>query len=169
MAESKGVWAGVPPVVKGIIYLVGTAGAVWGTVAIVREVRNRRTEKGSREELKDIKDELTDLNKDASTRQTLSPSGASSMSNSLFTAMDGYGTDSTAIAKNLLRLKNQADWLSVKKAFGIKTISSGNLNPTPDFTGTLEAALTDELGVIDASVAPQLNAYFKVRKIDLVL
>lgn len=169
MAESKGVWADVPPLVKGIIYLVATGGVVWGTTEIVRAVKKRKSAKGSREEMKDIKDELKDLNANASTKQTLSPSSASAMANNLFTAMDGYGTDSVAITKNLLKLKNQADWLAVRKAFGSRTISSGKLNPTPDFTGTLEGALTDELGVIDASVAPQLNAYFKAKKIDLVL
>jgi len=163
----EGIWHDVPPPVKGIIYLVATGLSVWGIYEGVQYIREHKKEKGGREEVKDIKKELNDLNKNPGTRQTLSPSGAAAISNNLFTAMDGYGTDSVAVAKNLLKLKNQADWLAVRKAFGTKTISSGKLNPTPDFTGTLEAALTDEIGTVDSTITPSLNQYFKARGIDL--
>ena len=169
MAENKGVWQDVPPIVKGIIYLVGTGGAIWGTVEVVKAIRKRKGNKGNKAEEKDIKRELDDLNSSSSTKQKLSPSSATAIANNLFSAMDGYGTDSVAVTKNLLKLQNQADWLAVRKAFGTREISSGKLNPTPNFTGTLEGALTDELGVIDSSVAPTLNKYFKAKKIDLVL
>lgn len=169
MAEQKGIWQDVPPVVKGIIYLVVAGGAVWGTAEIIHVVKNRKANKGNRAEEKDIKKELDDLNASSSTKQKLSNSSATAIANNLFSAMDGYGTDSVAVTKNLLKLQNQADWLAVRKAFGTREISSGKLNPTPNFTGTLEGALTDELGVIDSSVAPTLNKYFKAKGIELVL
>lgn len=169
MAETKGIWHNVPPVVKGVIYLVIAGGAVYGGYEIDQAIKRRKAAKGGRDEVKDIKKDLENLNSDPAMRQTLSASTVSAMANNMFAAMDGYGTDTTALVKNLLQLKRQADWLAVRKAFGIRTISSGKYNPTPDFTGTLDAALTDEIGITDAPILNNLNAYFKARKIDLVL
>lgn len=125
--------------------------------------------KGNRQESKENEKELKQLNQNPKTAQKLSKAEAAAMANSIFTAMDGYGTDTVAISKQLLRVQNQADWLALSDAFGIREVSSGKLNPEPNFKGTLQACLTNELGSTDKTITDQLNKLFKVRGIKVTL
>ncbi len=59
--------------------------------------------------------------------------------------MDGYTTDVPAVYAAMAKIRNDADWLSVQKAYGIRELSSGTLNPSANFKGTLSQALTEEL------------------------
>lgn len=68
------------------------------------------------------------------------------MANSLFDAMNGYGTGDDTIKKELQKLKSKNDWDALVRAFGTRTISSGTWNVfQKDFTGTLPDCLNDEL------------------------
>ena len=68
------------------------------------------------------------------------------MANSIFDAMDGYGTGNTTIEKELKKLKSKADWDALVSAFGTRKISSGTGNIfQSDFTGNLTECLNDEL------------------------
>lgn len=70
----------------------------------------------------------------------------STMANSIFNAMDGYGTGNTTIENELKKLKSKADWDALVSAFGTRTISSGTGNIfQSDFTGNLTECLNDEL------------------------
>lgn len=70
----------------------------------------------------------------------------SAMADSLFNAMDGYGTGNTTIENELKKLKSKADWNALVDAFGTRTISSGSFNVfQPNFTGNLPECLNDEL------------------------
>lgn len=167
--SSGGPLAGVPGWEKGLIILASlTAAGIIGW-KLYKGAKSLREQKGSREEQAATQDELAALNKAANTKQTISKTQASAMANTIFTAMDGYGTDGVAILKQLVQLKNQADWLALSDSFGIREISSGRGNPTPNFKGTLSGALTDELGVNDAAWTAQVNAMFKAKGIKAVI
>ena len=68
------------------------------------------------------------------------------MADSIFDAMDGYGTGNNTIENELKKLKSKSDWNALVSAFGTRTISSGTWNVFQDnFTGTLSDCLNDEL------------------------
>lgn len=68
------------------------------------------------------------------------------MANSLFDAMNGYGTGEDTIKKELQKLKSKNEWDALVRAFGTRTISSGTWNVfQKDFTGTLPDCLNNEL------------------------
>jgi hypothetical protein len=77
------------------------------------------------------------------------------MANSLFDAMNGYGTGEDTIEKELKKLKSKNDWDALVRAFGTRTLSSGTWNVfQSDFTGTLPECLNDEL---DSSELESVN------------
>ncbi len=165
----KGIFSQLPPAAKGIIAVAVTVTAGVGLYLIYRSLKKAKNEADAKAEVNAVKNELTELNKTPDKKQTLTPAQAKAMSNVLFGAMDGYGTNVVAISKQLFQLKNQADWLAVSDAYGVKTLSSGKLNPEPDFVGTLNAALSNELGVTDTTYTTALNKYFKQRGINVIL
>jgi hypothetical protein len=68
------------------------------------------------------------------------------MADSIFDAMDGYGTGNNTIENELKKLKSKADWNALVSAFGTRKISSGTGNIfQSDFTGNLTECLNDEL------------------------
>lgn len=159
----------LPPAARGVIAVGIAVAAGFGLYFVYKALKKAQNQADSKAEANAIKDELNQLNKTADKKQTLTPAQAKAMSNVLFGAMDGYGTNVVAISKQLLQLKNQADWLAVSDAYGVKTLSSGKLNPEPDFVGTLNAALSNELGVTDTTYTTVLNKYFKQRGINVIL
>lgn len=132
-------------------------------------ITKRKKEKGARDEAKETSKGLKELNKNPKTKQTITKQQAAAIANTLETAMSGYGTDTLAIYKNLMLLRNEADYLAVSDAFGIREISSGRGNPTPNFKGTLSAALTDELGTTDVTNTTKINTMLKQRGISLTI
>ena len=101
--------------------------------------------KDDKEEQKDWEGEEEKISKDPKRKATLSAASLSSKANKIFSAMDGYGTDEEAIISVFRSLKTDGDFIGLQKAFGIRTIDSGYLNPAPNFKGTLTAAITDEV------------------------
>lgn len=152
---------GLPGWAKGIIAVAVVTGIIYGGHLILKEIKKSKDQKGSKEEDEANKDELKTLNADPKKKQTLSPAMALSVANALHAAMDGTGTDGSAITKNLLQLKNQADWLAVSAAYKIRTIKS----IVGDFTGTLLSSLTSELGVTDTHYVTVINKAFQQRGI----
>ena len=82
------------------------------------------------------------------------PNGGGGVSNlnfraiadSLFDAMDGYGTGESTIETELKKLKTKADWNALVEAYGTRTLNCGTGNPfCSDFTGDLADCLNDEL------------------------
>ncbi len=78
-----------------------------------------------------------------------------SLSNDLFTAFDGYGTNITTVLNVFNQLKSDSDFDALVAAYGTKTISSGAFNVfVSDFTGNLIGALKSEM---DASEIYYIN------------
>ena len=79
------------------------------------------------------------------------------LSNSLFDAFDGYGTDNTAVYDTFGKLKNEADMLYLIKAYGIRTISSGRGNFfVKDYTGDLFGSIKSEMDTSEIATINQI-------------
>ena len=139
----------------GGIVLTGSVWAIRKIAQALKPVPEKKT-------LRYTADELRELNKNPSTQQTITDAMAHQIADQLFTAMDGYQTDEDTIYRQFRRLRNNADYLAVSKAFGYREISSGTWNPEKNFKGNLAGALTSEL---DEDEIKRVNAIFKSKKI----
>jgi len=115
-----------------------------------------------REEEQAGSNELDLLNQNSDTKQKITKQQAQSYANVLWTAMDGYGTDENAIYGVFYRLSNNADYLALSNAYGTRTVSSGRLNPEPNYRGTMSGALHSEL---DNEIVKKINAILTRKKI----
>ena len=76
----------------------------------------------------------------------LSNDEINTISNDMFEAMDGYGTDEDTILSAFRKLKTNTDFDNLVSVFGTKTINSGTGNIfQSDFSGNLKECLRDEL------------------------
>jgi len=157
----KQSFTGLPNWAKGDIAVGVVAGVGFLVYKLYKAVKDAQETKDSKQEVQEVKQELNALNQNPSTKQTLSVSDAKGIANNIFEAMTGMGTNETAILQQLLRLKNQADWLAVRQEWGVREIPSGVIF-VPNFKGTLEAALTSELGDTpeDLVVKAKANQHF---------
>ncbi len=151
MAKGE-IFKSLPPAAKIVVVSVGAAIILFVGYKIYKKISDNKKEEGSRKETDTVKSEEEALNKNPATRATLSKAQMAIFANSLFTAMDGYGTDTNGIYRVFSNAKNAADILGIISAFGIREISSGAGNPEPNFKGSLGGALTVELN------KDQLNA-----------
>jgi uncharacterized protein (UPF0335 family) len=135
---------GLPTWSKGVIAVAVIVGVGYGVYIVNRAIKAKKQEEGARKE----ENENTDLLKSLlqkGVKPTITAAAAAQYANQLFTAMDGYGTDWIQIGNILKLMKNDVDMLMVAKAYGIRKLSTGVGNPTPDVSQTLSQALTDEL------------------------
>lgn len=116
----------------------------------------------NREEVQNASNELDAYNENPSTAQKITKFQAQQYANTIFTAINGWATDETSIAKIFYRLFNNADFLAVSKAFGVREISSGYLNPEPDYKATLTEALHIDLSTEEKK---KLNDILKKKNI----
>jgi len=135
---------GLPGWAKGVIAIAGVAGIGIASYLIYKKIKNAAALKDSTKEIADVNADLNASIKSGK-KLTLSSSDVASIANNLKTAMDGYGTNYEMILKNIVKINNQSDLLAVIKSFGVRKISSGRLNPEPNFEGTLGQALVEEL------------------------
>lgn len=79
------------------------------------------------------------------------------IANNLFDAMNGYGTANDDIETELKKIQSKKEWDALVKAFGTRTISSGNWNVfQSDFTGGLVECLQDELDEAETTRVNQI-------------
>lgn len=168
MAKGE-IFGQLPGWAKGVIAVAVTAGFALVGYKLYKAAQKAGNEKDAKAELDLTKSELAELNKVPEKKQTITNAQAKTSAGVIHAAMDGYGTNAPVIGKQLMHLKNQADWLALSSAYGVRTLSSGKLNPEPDFVGGLLPALTNELGASDAIYTTQINALMKQRGINLVL
>ena len=70
----------------------------------------------------------------------------SRLSNDLFIAFDGYGTDNTTVINTFSALKSDADFDAIVSAYGVKEISSGVGNVfVKNFKGDLIKSVINEM------------------------
>lgn len=129
---------------------------------IKKVIVDHQARKGARLENHETALEIEDLIKKGK-GPTISNASAAIYANKLFTAMDGWGTDNSAVLSVFDNVRNDADVLLISKAWGKRTLGSGAWNPSPDSTNlTLSQALTEELG---ESYQVQLNNKLKSKGI----
>ncbi len=147
----------LPGWAKGVIAVAAVAGVAIGTYAIYKKVKNMKALRDSKKEVDDIN---ADLNKEIQKgmKPTLPASQVSGIANNLKTAFDGYGSDFDMILKNLVKVNNQLDLLAVIKAYGVRKVSSGRGNPSPDFEGTLGQTLAEELSATELQAVNMMLA-----------
>jgi hypothetical protein len=137
-------------------------GLVIGGVIIYRLLKDVVKQKDNRDEVQEAYNELDKLNQSPATAQKISKLQAEQYANVIFTAVDGWATDETAVANVFWRLTNDADFVAVSKAFGIRLISSGRFNPEPDYKATLIEALHIDMSTDEKK---KLNDILKKKKI----
>lgn len=133
----------LPAAAKTVLVVAGVALVVFVIYKISKIKKGEG--KGDRVEDRELNKELYELKKDPKTAPTLTKGQLAQMANNIFAAMDGYGTDEETIMRELSKVKSDGDFVGLQNAYGIREVSSGRFNPSPNFKGTLTAALTDEL------------------------
>lgn len=141
---------------RGILTIGAVIGGLWLLKKILGEIEDVGQNKSSREQVNQEAKELEQEKKKKA--PTLSPSQAASIANVIHAAMDGYGTDESAIVTQFRKIKTNADYLMVSQAYGVKKVSSGRFNPEPDYEGTMAGALASEL---DNTYRVKLNTILK--------
>ena len=134
----------LPPWAKGTMAVVITVGVIGGTYLTIKKIRTSIEDRKRRDENKAVTDKLTELNKNPSTKQKISDISIKSMANIIETSFNGIGTDYWAVSTQIDRLKNDADFLALKEAFGTRTINSG-VYLVPDFKGNLSESIHNEM------------------------
>lgn len=135
----------LPSWAKGTVAIAGTLTVILGGYFAVRGINNIVKGKSSRDSSKATKSDLKNLNKNQDTAQTISDSQAEAYASSIFSALNGYGTDEDAIVSVFDKVKNEADVLAISNAFGVREVSSGSWNPEPNYKGDLSGALREDL------------------------
>lgn len=148
MAKAE-LYKGLPLWAKGIIAVVVVGGVGIAVYTIYKKIQAQTDKKDDRQQLTAEQRELNQ----SPVKPTLTKSQAEAMANAIFTAMDGYASDESAIYAQLSKVKNNADWLLLSTSYGTREISSGKWNPEPNYKGTLIGALTSELDIAEREKA----------------
>lgn len=133
---------------KGVIGILIAGGGAFALFKIYQYFGKLKEREGQQAEQDKTAKALADLAK-AGKGGSLTEVQYTQLANTLQTAFAGYGTDYNAILRVIVQLKNDFDILSLRKAYGIRTISSGTLNFSKDFEGTLDQTMTEELSSSD--------------------
>lgn len=146
----KKSYMNLPPATRGLITVVGVGVGLYIVYKIYQSISGTlsgevtQQQAGTRED-KGWAAEADRLNQNPATRSTITKAQAQSYAQSIFTAMDGYGTDEEAILGVFKNIKNDADFAMISNAYGVREVSSGAWNPEPNYKGTMSGALTSEL------------------------
>lgn len=129
---------------KGVIALIITGGGAFALYKLYSYLQARSQQTEQRGEISTTQKKLDDEKK-AGRGGGLTDLQAEQIANKLQTAFDGYGTDNKAILQLFGQILNEFDLLNVRKFYGIRKISSGKGNIAPDFTGTLDQTIVEEM------------------------
>ena len=152
MAKGE-IFKELPSWAKGLI-----AVAIIGGIGIVgyniyKTIKKKQSQKDQKKELDNANDTVVNLTK-AGQKPSLDSFKLAQLANQIHSALDGYGSDESAVYRVFVQVKNDLDVVNLTKAYGIRKLSSGKWNPATDFEGTLGQSLTEEL---DAKEIDALN------------
>lgn len=86
-----------------------------------------------------------------------------SMADTIFDAMDGYGSSFSPIMNEFVKLNNNPDFDALYNAYGTRTLSSGRGNVfVSDYTGDLLGALKEDLSTTEIA---KLNSVLAAKNI----
>ncbi len=149
MSAGKNIWGIIkdsPPWAKGILILGTGAAAYFAGLSIYRRFRDKAKEEAAdkiSQQTLDTANSTLDNLKKSGVQPTYPESQYQAWADAAYACYNGWGTCETDTI--FVNLKNDADMYALIKAFGIRTISSGKWNPTPDFRGNFPAVVRDEL------------------------
>lgn len=129
---------------KGVIALIITGGGAFALYKLYSYLKARSEQTEQRGEISATEKKLIDEKK-AGRGGGLTDLQAEQIANKLQTAFDGYGSDNKAILQLFGQVLNEYDLTNIRKFYGIRKISSGRGNIAPDFTGTLDQTIIEEL------------------------
>ncbi len=129
---------------KIALLLAVVAGGIAAFFIIKRNFKNIKNTQDSKKEVSETNDVLSQLAKDGK-KGTIDGLKIQTVANSIFTAMDGIGTDIHGVYRAFANINNDVDMVNVIKAYGVRELSSGKFNPVPNIKGTLSQAITEEL------------------------
>ncbi len=167
MGFLKKSYMNLPPATRGLITLVGVGVGLYIVYKIYKSVSGTISgevtpqQAGTRED-KGWASEADKLNQNPATKATISNAQAQSFAQSVFTCLDGYGTDEEGLNAIFRQLKNDADFAMVSNAYGVREVSSGAWNPEPNYKGTMSGAITSECS---ASEKDAINKILEGKKI----
>lgn len=138
------IQAATPSIIKGVVILIGVVVVYKVAKNLIEKTKLDPTTRDSSQEQEGWNQSfIVDANV---AKPTLTNTQLKSFANTIFRAMDGYGTDEDAIVGVFKNIKNNADFSGLNTAWGKREISSGRFNPAPNLTNaTLAEAMTDEL------------------------
>ncbi len=134
----------LPPWAKGTIAVGLMVAAFVAAYMINRAVKNKKALEGAKKETDATNDTAKTLTAQGQ-KATLDDLKLSTISNQIVTACAGYGTDVNAVYAAFANVNTDLDVVNLIKKFGIREISTGAGNPSPNLKGTLSQVLTDEL------------------------
>jgi dethiobiotin synthetase len=144
--KTKEVYKNLDPRVRLGVQVVGFGLAVYIIYRLIKKQKQMVVDKPFSTEAQATANDLEELNKNPYTRQKISNSQASAFANKIYSCMKGLGTYEYEMIGVFYHLKNDADFLAVEKAFGIRTIPSGTFL-VGDFRGNMTSCIADELSV----------------------
>lgn len=134
----------IPSWAQGAVVVAGIAALGLAIYAIHKKIKNSKNLQGAKSEIDATNSAVNDLIK-AGQKPTLTNLQLTSIANQIFTAVNGYQSDEAAIYRAFANVKNDLDVVNLIKAFGVREVSTGIGNPSPNLKGTLSQVLTDEL------------------------
>lgn len=129
---------------KGVIALIVAGGGAFALYKLYSYLKARSEQSEQRGEITATQKKLDDEKK-AGRGGGITDLEAEQIANKLQTAFNGYGTDNKAIYNLFAQIKNDYDLTNVRKFYGIREISSGRGNIAPNFTGTLDQTIIEEM------------------------
>jgi hypothetical protein len=148
-------FSSLPNWAKGTIAVAGTITVIVGGYFAVRGIKRGIQNIRDNNESRNVKGDLNDLNANKTTKQTISDSQASGFASRIFVALNGNGTDESAIYDVFNNVVNDADVLAIIKAFGNKELTNSLLWETVVYKGGLSGAIQDEF---DSAEIEKLNS-----------
>jgi hypothetical protein len=142
---------------KGVIVIAALAGTGLLIYSIRKKIKNEQNLKGAKQEVDSAEATIKTLTTSGQ-KATLDNLKLNSIANQLQTAFEGYGTDVSSVYRALTSINNDIDMVNLIKVFGIREITSGKLNPAPNFKGTLSQVVTDELNTSEIKALNDLLA-----------
>jgi hypothetical protein len=162
MSEHKSLWQAyndLDGITRAVIALTALAGTVFAVVAVVGVVKNAKDVSGEKQQLNTSKSELKKLN-DMGIKQSWPDSQYLTWANNMQDALQGCSIDAISMLNVLGKLNNDADWLKLSEAFGIREVKGCALASNRKVT--LQGALSWKL---IGDEIENVNAYLKKRGI----
>jgi|688.fasta_scaffold1009269_1 hypothetical protein len=159
--KAREVYTNLDPRVRLGVQLVGFGLTVYIIYRLIKAQKQSKVDKPFSSEAQATANDLETLNKNPYTRQKISDSQAKAYANKIWTCMNGKGTYEYELIGVFYHLYNDADFLAVEKAYGVRTVYSKTYF-VDDFRGNMTSAIADEL---DVDYIKKINSILSKKKI----